>query len=289
MSNATFEEIIERQRVVNANFNRLESEAHNLLENNQVALIQLLQNTIDEKLSDLAAEYDMYNADEQMKSLVKKREALNTVFFNQLIVEGILTPDKLTPLLEKMRNYYALNTPGISRNLKETFEIILGSFIQAGDYYAGEFAMILLKYMLRFVSPNLVPQKSFHAKEFFSERIALEKVVTNKHRYFIAICGEKPTMQKFNDNITNCFKTSRNDTRYASMCAFLSCVANIFQCVIAKEKEVIQVDMANVYKFSTVNVYEECVVLPLTIDNMPLNILIGYGDKPNCATITHNI
>lgn len=266
----------------------LNTDDHNILKDNHIAFIQMIQNTVDEKLGDFASEYDGLT-DEQMKIMVRKQQSLNTVFFNYLVIEGIVELDHLSGELEKMRNYYALNQPGISRNLKDDFDSILGRFVNASDYYTNEYAMIVMKYILRFVGTRIKFLDSKSIKNYSAERIALQKVVTTEGRYFIGLCGEKLVLQRFNDAIENIFKPMRRDTRYGSLCSFLNCISNIFQCLIAREREVTLVDMANVYKFSTIIINEKCHILPMVVEDMRLDLIIGCGNKPNFATITHNI
>ncbi|MCL1823780.1 MAG: hypothetical protein FWG44_06215 [Oscillospiraceae bacterium] len=281
-------EIMTRQNVVRKNFNKLEKDAGSFLEENQIAFIKMLQNSIDEKLGDLASEYGGVN-DEKFKFTIMKQQVLNTAFFDQLIVEGILTPDKVAPLLEKMRNYYALNSPEVSRNLKHDFDIIIGTHVNTGETYANEYMNIALKYILRFVGTNIKLDKATPAKSYFARRAAIQKVVTEPRRYFLGICGEKEVMQSFNDGIENIFHRKRNDTRYGELCAFLDCISNVFQVLIMKEKNALLIDNPNVYKFVTIAAEKHVYVMPITVRDMSFEIIAGFGDKPNFAVMSHNL
>lgn len=259
-----------------------------LMRDNQVNLIRMLQNTIDEKLGDLASDYSSLTS-EQTYSMTKKQHVLNMAFFNQLLVSGALTVDNLSQELEKFRNYYALNLPGISRNLKDDFDSILSSFIHAGDYYANEYAKIALKYIMRFVGTRVSFGEASGVFSFSAERIAIQKVVTADKRYFLGIAGDKKFIQSFNDGIQSSFNSHATDSRYTALIPFLNCITNIFQCLIALEKEVIFQDKVNVYKYSTIFVNDHCDVLTMSVEDMKLSLVIGYGERPNFATISHNI
>ncbi|MCL2019048.1 MAG: hypothetical protein FWG70_04740 [Oscillospiraceae bacterium] len=281
-------EIMTRQEVVHTNFNKLEGEASSFLEEKQVMLIKLIQHTIDEKLGNLAFEYS--GADEEkFKFTVRKQEILNTAFFDQLIVEGIITPDMVAPLLEKMRNYYGLNSPNISHHLKHDFDIILGAHINTGEVLANEYMNIALKYILRFVGTNIKLSKAKPERSYFAKRVALQKVVTEPRRYFLGICAEKEVLQNFNDGLENSFPRFRKDTRYCALCAFLDCISNVFQSLIMTEKNVLLVDNATVYKFATIASDKQIFVIPLTVRDMSIELITGFGDKPNFAVLSHNL
>jgi len=281
-------EIMTRQEVVRDNFQKLGKDASSFLEENQVMLIKLIQHAIDEKLGDLA--FDCGFADEEkFKLVIIKQEILNTAFFDQLIVEGIITPDVVAPLLEKMRNYYALNSPGVSHKLKHDFDIILGTHVDTGERYANEYMGIALKYILRFVGTNIKLDKAKPVRSYFSKRAALQKVVTDPRRYFLGICGEKEILQKFNDGLDKNFSHKRSDTRYSALCSFLDCISNVFQSVIMTEKNVMLVDHSNVYKFATIASLQQIFVMPLTVQDMSVEIIAGFGDKPNFAVLSHNL
>lgn len=288
MTRGKHDEIFARLKVVNANLSNLKPDDHNLLENNHIAFIQLLQNSINEKIGDLAFEYEGVK-DEQLISIVRNQQAINTVFFNQLFAEGIIVPDQLSPELEKIRTYYSLNSPGVSRTLREDFDAILSNFVKSDDYFSKEYALIALKYILRFVGTRICFDDSYNTFSYSSERIALQKTVTKDKRYFLGISGDKSVLQRFNDNIANSFAPVKRDTRYSSIFSFLNCISNIFQCLIARETEVLFVDMANIYKFSTIFANENCFVVPLIVEDMKLSIIVGCGSRPNFATISHNI
>jgi len=281
-------EIMARQNVINANFNKLEKDASSFLEEKHIMLIKLMQHTIDEKLGDLAFEYAGVD-EEKFKFIARKQDMLNTAFFDQLIVEGIMTPDLLAPLLEKMRNYYGLNNPGISHHLKHDFDVILGTHINTGERYANEYMNIALKYILRFVGANIKLGKANPVRSYFAKRAALQKVVTDPRRYFLGICGDKEVLQIFNDGLENSFPQKRQDTRYSALCSFLDCISNVFQCLIITEKNVLLVDNSNVYKFATIASDKQIFVLPLIVQDMSVEIIVGFGDKPNFAVLSHNL
>ena len=293
MSAEKLNEIMTRQGVVHKNFQKLGKEPGSFLEENHIALIKLLQHTIDEKLGDLAFEYGGID-EERFKSTVRKQEILNTAFFDQLIVEGIITPDNVAPLLEKLRNYYSLNTPGISRNLKHDFDIILGARISTGESCVNEYMNIAVKCILRFIGTNIkfgvtapVPDNTYFAK-----RAAIQKVVTDPRRYFIGICGEKDILQNINDCLVGNFPHTSNmpgNSRYCALFAFLDCISHIFQCLITPTKNVLLIDSANMFKFVTITAENNIFVLPLTVMDMPFEIITGFGDKPNFAVMSHNL
>ncbi|MCL2077874.1 MAG: hypothetical protein FWH08_05640 [Oscillospiraceae bacterium] len=289
MSTEKLKEIMTRQNVINANFVKIADDASSFLGENQMALIKLLQHAIDEKLGDLAFEYGGVD-EEQFKFTVRKQEILNTAFFDQLIVEGIITPDMVAHLLEKMRNYYALNSPGVSRRLKHDFDIILGTHINTGENFTNEYMNIALKYILRFVGANIKFGMAKPVRSYFAQRVAIQKVVTDTRRYFLGICGEKSTLHNMNDGMENLFPhTHRKDTRYSALCAFLDCISNVFQCLIMTEKNVLLVDSPIVYKFVTIAADKQIFVLPITVRDIPFELVVGYGDKPNFAVMSHNI
>jgi hypothetical protein len=282
-------EIMTRQNVVHDNYNKLEKDASSFLEENQVMLIKLMQHTIDEKLGDLAFEYGGVD-EERFKFTVKKQEMLNTAFFDQLIVEGIITPDLLAPLLEKMRNYYGLNSPNISHHLKHDFDVILGAHVNTGERYANEYMSIALKYILRFVGTNIKLGKANPVRSYFAKRAAIQKVVTDPRRYFIGVCGDKKILQSFNDGLGNSFSNSnKKDARYGALCAFLGCISNVFQCLTMTEKNVLLVDDSAVFKFATIASENKIYVMPLTVRDMNVEIIAGFGDKPNFAVVSHNL
>jgi hypothetical protein len=280
-------EIMTRQNVVRDNYNAIEKDASSFLEENQVMLIKLMQHTIDEKLGDLAFEYGGVD-EEKFKFTVKKQEMLNTAFFDQLIVEGIITPDTLAPLLEKMRNYYGLNSPSISHNLKHDFDVILGAHVDTGEHFANEYMSIALKYILRFVGTNIKLGKANPVRSYFSKRAAIQKVVTDPRRYFIGICAEKEVLQDFNDGLGNSFTRTR-DSRYSALCAFLDCISNVFQCLTMTKKNVLLVDESAVYKYATIASEQKIYVMPLTVRDLNVEIIAGFGDKPNFAVLSHNM
>jgi hypothetical protein len=281
-------EIMTRQNVINANFSKIGDDASSFLEENQVMLIKMLQNTIDEKLGDLAFEYG--GADEEhFKFTVRKQQILNTAFFDQMIVEGILTPDLVAPLLENMRNYYALNSPGVSHKLKHDFDVILGTHINTGERYINEYMNIALKYILRFVGTNIKLGKANPVRSYFAKRAAIQKVVTDPRRYFLGICADKEILQSFNDGLENSFTHGQKDNRYSALCAFLDCISNVFQSLIMTEKNVLLVDISGVFKFATIASEKQIFVLPLTVRDMSVEIIAGFGDKPNFAVLSHNL
>lgn len=288
MTRSKHDEIFARLKVVHTNLQKLKPEEQNLLENNQIALIQLLQNSINEKIGDLAFEYEGVK-NEQLKTIMRNQQTISAIFFNQLIAENIIANDKLSAELEKFRTYYSLNSPGVSRNLKEDFDAILSKFVLCNDYFAKEYALIALKYILRFVGTRICFDDSYGTFSYSSERIALQKIVTNGKRYFLGISGSKPILQRFNDNIANSFAPIDKNARYGSLFSFLNCISNILQCLIARENEVQLVDAAGIYKYTTIFATENCFVLPLIIEDMKLDIVVGYGTRPNFATISHNI
>ena len=285
-------EIMTRQEVVHENFRNLDKEQGSFLDDKHVALIKLLQNTINEKLGDLAFEYGGVE-EERFKSTVRKQDILNTAFFDQLIVEGIITPDKVAPLLEKMRGYYALNLPGISHNLKHDFDIILGKLINTGESFSAEYMTIAVKYILRFIGTNI----KFHAcktcaRSYFAKRAAIQKVVTDPRRYFLGICGEKEILQNINDCLVRNFPVSlstMNNSRYYALFAFLDCISQVFQCHIQPEKNVLLVDNANMFKYVTIAADNTIYALPLSVMDMEFEVIIGFGDKPNFAVVSHNL
>jgi len=289
MSKDKLTEIMMRQEVVHANYNKIEKDASSFLEENQVMLIKLLQNTIDEKLGDLAFEYGGVD-EERFKFTVRKQQLLNTAFFDQLVVEGILTPDGLSPLLENMREYYGLNHPNISRNLKHDFDIILGANVNTGERYTDEYLSIALKYILRFVGTNIKFEKVKPVRSYFAKRAAIQKVVTDPRRYFLGICAEKEVLQRFNDGLDNSFPyQSKNDSRYSALYAFLDCISQVFQCLVTPERNVLLVDNANVYKFVTIASEKQVFVMPLNVRDMQIELITGFGDKPNFAVMSHNL
>gem|GEM_PF-1183184 len=283
-------EIMTRQNVVHDNYSKIGQDASSFLEENQVMLIKLMQHTIDEKLGDLAFEYGGVD-EEKFRFTVKKQEMLNTAFFDQLIVEGIITPDLLAPLLEKMRNYYGLNSPNISHNLKHDFDVILGAHVDTGERFANEYLGIALKYILRFVGTNIKLGKANPVRSYFAKRAAIQKVVTDPRRYFIGICAEKAVLHSFNDGLGNSFTNTNTckDSRYSALCAFLDCISNVFQCIIMTEKNVLLVDDSSVFKFATIASENKIFVMPLTVWDMNVEIITGFGDKPNFAVMSHNL
>lgn len=258
------------------------------LQPNQVAVIKLLQNSIDEKLGDFASEYDSLT-EEQLSSMVRKQTETNTEFFSLLVKEGYINGSDLNAELEKLRQYYGLNALGISRNLKEDFDQILSEIISSKDFYANEYARIALKYILRFIGTSIKFGDSAHVENYYAERIILQKLVTSTDRYFIAIASEKASLQSFNDGIDNVFAPDSAESRYGSLFSFINCITNIFHCMVSKEKEVLFADSTNVYKHSTITVNESCYLVPMYIDDMRLDLLVGYGTKPYFSTISHNI
>jgi hypothetical protein len=289
MSKDKLTEIMQRQEVVHANYNKIEKDASSFLEENQVMLIKMLQNTIDEKLGDLAFEYGGVD-EERFKFTVRKQQLLNTAFFDQLIVEGIITPDGLVPLLENMRNYYELNHMGISHNLKHDFDIILSAHVNTGEEYASEYLNIALKYILRFVGANIKFEKPSTVRSYFAKRAAIQKVVTDPRRYFLGICGEKSVLQSFNDGLENSFPyTAHADTRYSALYAFLDCISQIFQCLIMPKKNVILVDNSNIFKFVTIASENQIYTLPIIVRDFKVELIAGFGDKPNFAVMSHNL
>jgi hypothetical protein len=288
LKNDKLTEIMTRQNVVRNNFNKLGEDTSSFLCENQVMLIKLIQHAIDEKLGDLA--FDCGFADEEkFKFSVRKQEILNTAFFDQLIVEGIITPDVVTALLENMRNYYALNSPGISHKLKHDFDVILGAHVNTGEQNANEYMSIALKYILRFVGTNIKMDKVNPVRSYFAKRAAIQKVVTDPRRYFLGICGEKEVLQSFNDGLENNFAHNREDTRYSALCSFLDCISNVFQSLIMTDKNVLLVDISNVYKFATIASQGQIFTMPLTVQDMSIEIIAGFGDKPNFAVLSHNL
>jgi hypothetical protein len=55
------------------------------------------------------------------------------------------------------------------------------------------------------------------------------------------------------------------------------------------EKNVLLVDSPNVYKFVTITADKQIYAMPVTVRDMPFEIIAGYGDKPNFAVMSHNI
>jgi hypothetical protein len=287
MKKEQYNELIAWLRVAASDSTKLGGD--NRLRDNQIAVINLLQNTIDEKLGDLVTEYSGL-AQEPMFGMTKKQHVLNTAFFNQLIISGIVTADSLPGVLEKFRGYYGLNLPGISRNLKEDFDSILSTFIHAEDYYANEYAKIALKYILRFVGTRLSFGDSKRVFSFSAERFAVQKVVTTDNRYFLAIGGDKQMMQSFNDGIQSSFNDYTSKSRYSALMPFMNCITNIFQCLMAKERTILYTDSVSIYKYSTIFANDYCSVLSLDVEDiMKLSLVIGCGKRPNFATIAHNI
>lgn len=284
----TLDEIMTRQGVVHKNFKKLGENPSSFLDEKQITFIKLLQHNIDEKLSDLAFEYGGID-EERLKSTVKKQEILNTAFFDQLIIEGIITPEKIIPLLEKMQSYYSLGKPGISRNLKHDFDIILGGLINTGESFNNIYINIAVKYILRFIGANIKFGKTDKSGSYIARRAAIQKVVTDPRRYFLGLCGEKEVLQSLNDCLALSFPHSPNSTRYCALFAFLDCISNIFQCLIMNEKNVLLVDDPDMYKYVTVTSGQDIYTLQLTVMDMPFEIITGHGDKPNFAVISHNL
>ena len=270
------------------------SEMTALLAENQIAFIALLQNTIDEKLGELASEYGGPAArdieKEQNFVAIRRQHELNTAFFGKLIAEGVVAREALTPTLEKMRKYYALNVPGVSKTFRDEFDSILGMFLTTENYYANQYAIVALNYILRFVGTKVVFDNATEVFSYSAERMMIQKVITKDERYFLGFAGDKTAMQEFNDDRDDGnFASADSNFRYGALLSFINCITNVFQCLIGSEREVILVDSANMYKFSTIFANEHCHVIPLVLKDTKLNLVIGYGTKPNFATISHNV
>ncbi|MDR0196789.1 MAG: hypothetical protein LBI36_01020, partial [Oscillospiraceae bacterium] len=213
----------------------------------------------------------------------------NFLFFKWLAKEKIVEANDLTARLRAFETYYSLGTDGVSRGFCDDVEMVFSSFADSRDYFANQYMTILLKHILRFVSEKISFSPGTGVFSHSAERMAVQKVVTSDKRYFIGICGEKPVLQRLNDSLAGSFASGGYDGRYDSLRTFLNCVSCIFQSVTEKEKDIYFTDSPYVYKFSTVSANESCFLLPVTAGDIRLDLIVGFGVKPNFAVISHNI
>ncbi|MDR0223242.1 MAG: hypothetical protein LBI38_06915 [Oscillospiraceae bacterium] len=253
------------------------------------AEIERLDAVLNSKLSELIAEYDARAGAVNPKEGRSGSYAPNYLFFKRLIREKVIPADRLDGELREFEKHYSLGEDGVSRVFGDDTEMVFASFIDSRDYFANQYMAILLKHILRFVGAGIRFSPGSGVFSYSAERMAVQKVVAGDERYFIGICGDKPTLQKLNDSLARDFAAGGYDGRYDSLRTFLNCVSCIFQSVIEKEKSIYLLDSPFVYKFSTVSANESCFLLPVTVGDTRLDLLIGFGIKPNFATISHNI
>jgi len=240
---------------------------------------------VNRKLSELIAAYDTSSAP-QNASL---RYTPNYLFFKGLIRENIIPADGLTDELALFTKYYALDKDGVSKNFETDAEAIFASFVNSGDYFANQYMTVMIKHILRFVGANVNFSQSSVVFSYSAERMAVQKVVTGSGRYFIGIGAEKAAMIRLNGELADDYAGGQQ-RHYDNLLSCFNSVSCMFQSMIEREKEIMFVDSPTVYKFSTVSVDEQCFMLPITVDeDLRLDLLVGFGEKPNFAKISHNI
>ncbi|MCL2633885.1 MAG: hypothetical protein FWD34_05150 [Oscillospiraceae bacterium] len=249
-----------------------------------------LNKVVNRKLFELIAEYDPVSGNDAPQDIDCEP---NLMFFKGLTHENILSLDLLMNELELFDKHYSLDKDNCSKAFVDDIEAVFAWFINSKDYFANQYMIILLKYLLRFVSADINFSQSTNIFSYSAERMAIQKVVTGDTRYFIGICGEKAVLQELNDSLKNSFAPGEQNyighNRYDSLLTLINCVSCIFQSLIEKEKEINMVDNPVVYKYSTVSANENCSLLPVTVGEVHLDLLVGFGYRPNFANISHNI
>jgi len=210
----------------------------------------------------------------------------NLLFFKGLY--RTILKDSLAAELSAFEQHYSLNGQGVSMAFAGDAEAVFVSFANSRDFFANQYMTILIKYILRFIGGKIDFSRSMGKFSHSAERMMVQKIVTNDTRYFIGISGEKKTLHKLNAALKNSF-ASGGSIFYDSLSTFLNCVSCIFQSFVEKEKQILLIDSPHIYKYSTVKANENFTLLPITVGDMKLGLLVGYGNKPNFATISHNI
>ena len=251
--------------------------------------VERINTLILKKLSELTAEYDPV-ANVAAKTVIPEHQP-NLLFFKGLMRKNIIPKEAMGDELIAFTKYYFLEKEGFSKKFSDDAESVFASFVNSHDYFANQYMTILLKYIMRFVNAKIDFSPSSGVFSHFAERLAIQKVVAGDTRYFIGIGGEKITLQKLNDLLKPNFTAGGhgNNPRYDNLLTFLNCASCIFQSVIEKEKEIQLVDSPFIYKFSTVSANESCSLLPVSVGEFKLDLLIGFGYRPNFAKISHNI
>jgi len=219
-----------------------------------------------------------------------RRYTPNFLFFKGLTREKIIESGNLLNELDLFEKRYALDKPGVSKAFETDAEAVLASFVNTGDFYANQYMTILVKHILRFVGANVSFAPSSGVFSYSAERMAAQKIITGGGRYFIGIGAEKRELLRLNAELADDFASGGQHWHYDNLLSCLNSVSCMFQSMIEREREILFLDSPAVYKYGTVSVDEQCFLLPITADDdLRLDLLVGFGEKPNFAKISHNI
>jgi len=245
---------------------------------------------VNRKLSELIASCNPSDRKDDEFTEAGKNYVPNFLFFKGLTRENVISPDDITGELKQFEKHYALDKDGVSKAFETDAEAVLAMFVNSGDYFANQYMTIMLKHILRFVGSNLKFSNSAGVFSYSAERFAAQKVVTAGARYFIGIGAGKSELQRLNDLLADDFASAGQHWHYDNLLSFFNSVSCMFQSLIEKEREIIFVDSPMVYKYSTVSADGQCFMLPLTFgETTRFDLLVGFGEKPNFAKISHNI
>lgn len=259
-----------------------------LLTEKQVAKIHNMQKTVDKKFGEIAVQYGGLT-EENLDMIIKKQKDLSKDILTYIEESGVMSRDELMCELECFRNDYELTQAQLEDLLDDDIDEITAVFVRTKNFYTNEYYHIALKFIMRFLGDKVHIGELKRADEHYCERVIAQKLRTEEARFAIGISGSRESLHEINDMLDAFDGTIQPDNRYSQLFGFVNCISCIFECSIMRELKIQSLSMPATYKNTELIFSNDGFILPITVGNIGVDIVVASGTKDNFVKVLHNI
>lgn len=259
-----------------------------ILTEKQVKKIHEMQRTVDKKFGELAVQYGGISS-EELELIVGKQKEISKNVLELIKESGVISSDELMCELECFRNEYELTEAQFKELLDDDIDTIASIYIKTKNFYTNELYNKTLRFIMRFLGDRVRLGELREVDEYHGERAVVQKLRTEEANFVLGFAGNKDAMHKLNDALEIFGNAQNPDNRYAQLFDFMNCIDCLFECEIMRELKIIGLGSPVLYRKTEFIFSSSGFVLPISIGDIDVDIIVASGVNANFVKAIHNI
>lgn len=275
ISKDQFNEVMEQQKATRVKLGLIAA-AEKLLTGEQAEEVNRLQLVMDKRFGDIAIEKG-YLTEAQVSRLLSLQGNPYLLFVQTLIEKSILTLKDIESHLGayQQSNHYSDND--IEALKSGDMDRIVPLFVHIESPLYNELIGLAVRNMIRFISSDIVLEKSYGIKEYSFETLACQKV-KGQHNIFLGFAAKGSDLLAVASPFAKEDFTEINEDSYDAVCEFINCINGLFATKLSHED--IELDMLPPLSYSNGTVVSggQIAVVPVTVGDKKIDLLVSIDD-----------